>query len=933
MDLAGVPAELLERRDELSRLADLVRHARTGSGSFALVEGPAGIGKTSLLDVCVERARELGVATLRATGDEVAMESPFFVARELLWPAVSEPGSDVLTGAARFAAPVFEGVPPESDGRDRVGTVLHGLYWLVANLSERGPLLLVVDDAHWLDPASGRFLVHLARRIDSLPVVLLAAARLGEAPDTTGALTALSAAADAIVRPAPLSESAAAVLVRRELGARVDDELCRVCVEATGGNPFYLEALIAALRSEGGRPTVELATHVLGLGAGALGRSLLVRLARLGEDCQRLARAVAVLAPGSPLRHAAELAGLERDRAEAAADQLRVVELLAPGRELTFMHPIVYEAITADLAPSLAAAMHLRAAALLLAEAAPLDRVATHLLAAEAYGEGWVVEALRGAARAALARGAPEAAVSYLYRALVEPPASELRLEVLLELGRAEAQLPYAHNFRGFREALECTDEVQRRAEIALELAWGLTSTGRNAEVAVVLSDILVRSDELEPALVERIETLLIGAGAGDLTMSQWVAECATRHLDRLQRGESFDPVLLGPAVGLAGAFMGLPAASVTELVRPVLAQGPLLEFAPAFLGASMTLLVCDQLLEAGEALDAALAESQRHASVPMFVQMSTFRAGVSLRLGDLDVAEDHAQRAYELGAELGNGHWGMLYLLPILLERGRPAEAMRVLATLPLGEAELCLWPGVIALAHRGCASVASGDTQSGLADLLDADRRMAAGRCDLSVITDWVPLAVTALVALGREGEAQTVAERELAAATVFGASRRLGIALSTCGLLDRDSRGVERLREAVALLRSTPAALDHARSLVNLGIGLRVRGETEEARTVLAQGMDIAHRCGGFAVAERAREQLIALGARPRRDALTGPEALTPAELRTARMAAEGLTNREIAESLFVSTKTVETHLSHAYVKLGIERRAGLSAALTS
>ena len=155
--------------------------------------------------------------------------------------------------------------------------MLHGLYWLVANLADRRPLLLILDDAHWIDPASARFLLYLARRIESLPVCLLAAARPGEGADPIGVVPALSAVADTILRPSPLSELGAGVLVRRELGPRADDELCRSCREATGGNPFYLQALTAALLTEGGRPTVELARHVRALGTGALGRSLLVR--------------------------------------------------------------------------------------------------------------------------------------------------------------------------------------------------------------------------------------------------------------------------------------------------------------------------------------------------------------------------------------------------------------------------------------------------------------------------------------------------------------------------------------------------------------------------------------------------------------------------------------------------------------------------------
>jgi DNA-binding CsgD family transcriptional regulator len=933
MDPEGLSGGMVERGEELRALDGLLERARLGGGRFVLIEGPAGIGKTSLLDACVERADGLNLQVLRARGDEVAMESPFSAVRELLWPGVAGSEVELLAGAAQFAAPVFDVAAAAGESRDRVGAVLHGLYWLVANLADRRPLLLVLDDAHWLDPASARFILYLARRIESLPVLLLAAARSGEGADPMGGVPALSAVADTILRPSPLSELGAGVLVRRELGPRADDELCRSCREATGGNPFYLQALTAALRTEGGRPTVELARQVRALGTGALGRSLLVRLARLGQECERLAQAVAVLGPDSPLRNAAALAGLGRERAQAAADQLRRVELLASGEGLSFMHPIVHEAVAAELAPSSRASLHLQAAALLVAETAPLDRVATHLLAAEAYGEAWVVEALRRAAREALARGAPEAAVTYLRRAMAEPPGPELRLEVLMELGRAEAELPYGNDLDAYREALMRARGPQQRAEIALELAWGLTAMGRNSDVAALLTGVLSSTEELDPALVERIEGLLIGAGAVDLTMTKPVLNIAARYFDRFERSEAFDAVAIAPALAWTGVVTGLPAAKATELARMALRDGRIIDFSPAYLGASMALFMSDHLEEARDALDAGLEAAQRRGSAPMFVQMSEFRAGVAFRMGDMDVAEDYAQRAYELGTELGLRHWPMTYFLPILLDRGRADEAMRVIGTLPLGEPELRLWPGVMVLAHRGCGHVMRGDLVAGVADLLDADRLMVAGGCDLGVCVDWVATATPALAALGREDEARALSARELAAAEAFGAPRRYGVALSVCGTLDPGPLGLEQLGEAVARLDATPARLDHARALVNLGVGLRERGESAQARVALAQGLDIAHGCGALALAERAREELVAAGARPRREALSGPGALTPAELRTVRMATEGLTNREIAQALFVSTKTVETHLSHAYAKLGIERRAELPAALTA
>jgi AAA ATPase domain len=209
---------MVERVGELRALDGWLDRARLGGGRFVLVEGPAGIGKTSLLDASIERGPGLDLQVLPARGDEVAMESPFSAVRELLWPGVAGSEGELLAGAAQFAAPVFDVVADAGESRDRVGAVLHGLYWLVANLADRRPLLLVLDDAHWLDPASARFILYLARRIESLPVLLLAAARPGEGADPIGGVPALSAVADTILRPSPLSELGAGVLVRREVG-------------------------------------------------------------------------------------------------------------------------------------------------------------------------------------------------------------------------------------------------------------------------------------------------------------------------------------------------------------------------------------------------------------------------------------------------------------------------------------------------------------------------------------------------------------------------------------------------------------------------------------------------------------------------------------------------------------------------------------------
>lgn len=916
---------LLERGAELAGLDGLLASACGGGGALVVIEGPPGIGKSALLRACARRATELGMESLQARGDDVSMEASFAAMRELLSPAV---GPDAFSGSAAFAAPVFAGDVEVAPYADRAVAVLHGLYWLIADRCDHGPVALLVDDAHWLDQASARFLLYLARRVEALPAVLVVAQRRGE---VSGPLAALSERAALVLEPAPLSEAASAELVRAELGPRADEDLCRSCHEATGGNPFYLRELLADLRSESRRPTVEVARSVRSLGAGTVGRSVLVRIGRLGLDCDRLAQAIAILGPGSPLRHAATLADLDRQAAESAADRLRAADVLASERELDFVHPIVHEALLAELPAARRAALHSGAASLLVAEGAPPDRVAAHLLSAEPYGEAWVVEALRAAARQAMTRGAPDAAASYLRRALAEPPAGELRLEVLLELGRAEALLPIDDAFPSLREALELARGPAERARVGQELASALLSIGRGDSVRALVEQLLDDSEHLDDDLVEHLEAHLLGGGATDLTATRRVLERTKPRFARARSNETTSTLMLA-ALASTGVVTGLSAVEASAFARRALSDERLLRDLIPYGGAARALTWTEEFQSAGPAQAVGLAEAQRRGSAPLFMHASTVCSVNSLRLGDLDQAEDHAQRAFELAREMGSMHFPAMFLIPILAERGRLADARAILDAVPLQEGVLRVWQGVGVLAERGRVRIASGDLDAGVADMLEADRRMSAAGCHLSVVVEWVATAVGALARLGRAEEAAAVAGRELQAAIAFGGSRRTAIARSACGLLDGGAHGLAQLREAVELLRDSPARLARAQTLVNLGIGLRCRGEMLAAREPLAAGLDLAQQCGAVALAESARAELVATGARPRRTSLRGPGALTPAELRTAEMAASGMTNREVAQALFVSTKTVETQLSQAYAKLGIASRSQLAAALS-
>jgi DNA-binding CsgD family transcriptional regulator len=186
----------------------------------------------------------------------------------------------------------------------------------------------------------------------------------------------------------------------------------------------------------------------------------------------------------------------------------------------------------------------------------------------------------------------------------------------------------------------------------------------------------------------------------------------------------------------------------------------------------------------------------------------------------------------------------------------------------------------------------------------------------------------AAHALLRLGEQERARELAEAELADVKVFGAPRALGVALRAAGLAHGGSKGIEMLGDSVSSLRNSPAILERAHSLTELGAAMRRNGCRSAAREPLAEALDLAARCGARPLAARVRGELKATGARPRRVWRTGLEALSPRELRVVQLAAEGRTNREIAYQLYVTLKTIEGHLARAYTKLGIERRGQLS-----
>jgi len=263
-------------------------------------------------------------------------------------------------------------------------------------------------------------------------------------------------------------------------------------------------------------------------------------------------------------------------------------------------------------------------------------------------------------------------------------------------------------------------------------------------------------------------------------------------------------------------------------------------------------------------------------------------------------------------------------------VERGELSRARRAVTTIEAAGYDADALPNGPIRSARAQLLAAEGRHQEALAELANCERIERAGVLRVGVTpVAWRSQAAHSHVALGDAETARRLADEEVELARRFGARRAIGMAVRAAGVAHNGDEAM--LREAADVLGEAGAHLERARTLVDLGAALRRGGRRADARAALAEGADLAHRCGATALAERGREELRLAGARPRRLARAGRDGLTPAELRVAELARSGSTNKEIAQALFVTLRTVEMHLSNAYRKLGIDAREGLAGAL--
>jgi DNA-binding CsgD family transcriptional regulator len=949
---AASTQQLLERREELARIESALTEARAGRGRFVLIEGPPGIGKTALLAAARTAAADGGMRVLRSRGAELEPDFAFGVVRQLFEPPLAEASelerADLLEAAAGVAAGLL-GLPgaaaadgPPASSVDASFAILHGLYWLCANLAAVSPLCVVVDDAHWADAPSLRYLAFLLTRLEELEVALVVATRPHEPGIDAELLATVTTDPSAeVIRLPPLTSAAVAQLVESSLGGFADPVFVDACARATRGTPFLLRQLLEALSEGGITPTADAARHVERIGARTVGRSIGLRLRRLPEHAGQLARALAVLEQ-SDLLHAARLAELDEAEAADAAELLESAGILEPGRPLTFIHPIVRSGVYSELSGAERAQGNRRAARLLAEQPGANERVAKHLLASEPAADPWVVEWLVEAACAAGKQGAPESEAVFLRRALAEPPPPGDRFALLLDLGMAEASAGLADWPEHLQQAVDTAPNAEVAGVYALVLGLALSRDQRFAEAVTVLDRAATSFATPDSDLALALEAAAVGAALNDPLAAPSVSLRREALLARAAGEPPAPPELLAAAAFISvltnepaevGADLAARALRAGGIAPPTSGIPPWFAFTTWFGQAAISLVWAERYAQVRPLLDASIAQARATGDSSRLAASLATRGWLALRRGDLIAAEADARTALvavELPAPTLYRVLNGGVLVKTLVDQGELDAAEQALAPLD-SEAESGSIPAVVLRLGRGRLRVQQGRVAEGLEDFLAVGARLTSGMVTCPGFLPWRSDAALAHRALGQGEPARRLADEELELAQAFGTPRALGVAKRAAGVIAGGDRGVSLLREAIDEFERGDARLERARALSDLGAMLRRRNRRSEARELLREALDAAHHAGARPLAEYAETELRATGARPRRVVLTGLESLTASERRIAELAGQGLTNREIAQTLFVTSRTVEGHLTSVFRKLQVDSRDELPAAL--
>ena len=924
---ARLPATVVGRSAEADRASVRLASAAAGDGAVLAFVAEAGMGKTALVERVSEVARHDGWHVVAARGASLEGQLAFGVIQRLLGRAARDAG--VLDEAPEAARQLLDPRSGPVSSDDPFAT-LNAIFWVAIALSDRGPLLLVVDDAHWADEASLRALAFIRERLDGLRIAIV----LGLRPGGPALLdTIVTDERTEQIPLAPLDAEASRALVTSRAPAATEAQI-RAAQEATGGHPYYVVALADELADRPDTPPEAVAT----LAPEGVVRLVLDRVAAAGDDAVAVARSVAVLGADAEIRHVAAHTGLPVDAVTAAADALVAAHVLTPSRPFELTHAIVGAALIADLPPGQRSVAHRHAADVLVAGGASRARAVQHLLATDPLGDPQVVDDLLAAASTVTGPGDRETQAGLLERALAEPPPSDRLAEVLTALGIAERHL------------------MRPTAAARLEAARDLTI---DPEAQVALSFELAAVAELQgqmPAAVERIEAGLAqldAIGADAETRALLAANAAAGRLiglvpvpaesvadleDRRRTIATATPVariLDAVLAAVHGYALDSTAAKIAEHAERALGDAVIREMVerPASLGVLPVAATAGLHRRVLQAIDPVQVAKQT-GSLWQTAAVSTWRAYARLLSGQLADAEaDALAGADGFGDDVPVGRAASVAKLALILleRRGAPAAAE---ALERLGDGPDAIPPviqGLMARAARARVAIALGDARTARVEAEQLRDDMTAAAIENPVDLPWRRELAIALRLDGEPG-ALELAQAHYERSVAFGNPAFVADALMVLAETDDVDRRGERLAEAVEIAESADVPLVTARVLLAHAGHLRRSGHPTEAREPLRRALEIADACAADGLRADLHEELRACGVRPSavdRDYARGQ--LTPSELRTARLAADGLTNREIAQALFVTPKTVETHLRAVFRKLDLKSRRELPSAL--
>jgi len=892
-----------------------------------IIEGEPGAGKTALLNVASQLAVDAGHEVLHARGGVQESEVPFGVVQQLLQPIYEDLPPSQRSLWMQLSSEQIEGVRPAMPFE-----AIHDLYLTLADLASNRPMVIAIDDLHLSDIESLWWVQHLVRRLGSSQLFFLGTSLSRIAGSALGPIDNIVAEPSTRVIPLrPLTGPSVAELIRHHLDIEAEESFVSTCMKMTRGNPFLLHSLLIALRQQGIRS--EVSENVLSaLSPAPIARAMLTRLDGVTPETQALMRSAAVLGDGADYRMVSELAGIDAARGHDIANSLAEVHVLRKGRLLSFVHPIERSTVYGEIDPVLRARAHAEAARLLDQNGASIEQVAHHLLLSEPSDDEWSAQLLESAAHHYTQRRDFELAETCLSRALLASNDDSTRARRLLVLASTQAATggpslamlreaadlgadpialadttyrclkAYSHDvyppdtvatLRHLEGALgDENHELRIWIEVVLA-TWGPGVSVRNIDTTAVESALLKkriersRHDRMALAYLSHVKILAPGELDAD-----YVATLAEQSL----HPGDFHPEDGTSVVLIARALAALARAGRFDLVDR---HGQELQEAASNLDHATSVAEFSTILALSHYLQGRLNEAEIECRRALTAMESVSWASRSLAIGVLSAS---------------------------LMEEGRVIEAATVLKPVPPSPAVLT-YVELFPLEQRANLSLFNAHPNDALDDAL------LVKECaeELGVVnpaaTAWRSIAASSLHRVGRLAEARELATENLELARSFGTPRGSGEALRTAAEVGHQAERITLLQEAVDILKHSAAVLEYAKASIDLGAAYGGEGQQAEALRNLRRGADLAFHCRAQPLVDRASIELRAAGARPRRVALMGYEALTPAERKVAKLAADGLINSQIAEHLFVSEKTVEGHLTRVYHKLGKQSRTEL------